>query len=429
MVAHAKTEWLRAARAASDAVFARLSPEAMRARPVRERHRFVFYLGHLEAFDANLLRHEVEVGAALPAWDRLFARGIDPTDASGLPTDDDRDWPADDDVRAYGRGVRSAIDQALARPEAWRGPLMRDATLVDAMIEHRLMHVETLAYLAHQLPLGMVAASRAPAHADSPPPRAHRIEIPAGRATLGSDRGFAWDNERPELAVDVGAFAIDAFPTTNRDWLGFVDAGGYADRSLWRDADWAWRTADDVQAPRSWRRRGGEWTLRQLTAEIPLPLDAPVYVSYAEAFAYARWKRARLPTEAEWQRAAYGSPTGERAYPWGDHAPTPMHGNFDLVRDDATSVTAHPAGASAWGLHDLAGNGWEWTSTPFAPLGPQFAAQSFYPGYSADFFDGAHFVLKGGSARTAARLLRRSFRNWFQPHYPFVYATLRLVEA
>ena len=93
-----------------------------------------------------------------------------------------------------------------------------------------------------------------------------------------------------------------------------------------------------------------------------------------------------------------------------------------------TPVGAHPDGDSAFGVADLVGNGWEWTSTPFAPL-PGFEAFPFYPGYSANFFDGKHFVMKGGSARTAACMLRRSFRNWFQPHYPYVYATFRCVEA
>jgi ergothioneine biosynthesis protein EgtB len=422
MAAREQIAELRAARAASDAVFSRLSPAAMHERAVRERHRFVFYLGHLEAFDANLLRHATEVPSPRTTWDTRFARGIDPIGGDGLPTDEPHDWPPAAEVRAYGRALRDAIDAALVR--------VPDSPIVDAMIEHRLMHVETLAYLMHRLPVGAVAPTWSPPVAPSPPPRAARVEIPAGRVTLGAtgDR-FAWDNERDATIVEVGAFAIDAYPVTHRDWLAFVDAGGYADRALWTDDDWAWRTADDVQAPRAWRRRGGAWALRAFAEEIELPLDAPVYVSHAEASAYARWKRARLPTEAEWQRAAYGTPSGdERAFPWGDAPPDATRGNFDLVRDDATSVTAHPAGASAWGVHDLAGNGWEWTSTPFAPL-PGFTPQPFYPGYSADFFDGKHVVMKGGSARTAARLLRRSFRNWFQPHYPHVYATLRLVES
>jgi len=85
-----------------------------------------------------------------------------------------------------------------------------------------------------------------------------------------------------------------------------------------------------------------------------------------------------------------------------------------------------PSETSAFGIANLLGNGWEWTSTVFAPF-PGFEPFPFYPGYSANFFDGKHYVAKGGSARTAARLLRRSFRNWFQAHYPYVYAGFRCV--
>jgi len=415
------------ARIASDAVFARLSPEAIYARPIAERHRLIFYLGHLEAFDANLLRHAVDVPSERPEWDRLFARGIDPIDGD-LPTDVPDDWPRPDEVVAYNRRIRDAIDAALAGDAAWRHDYLADGRLADAAIEHRLMHVETLAYLLHQLPVGDVTPGAEPAAAAAAPPAHRRVAIPAGRVTLGIADGFGWDNELGEHPVDVAAFAIDAYPVTNADFAAFVEAGGYDDRALWTDADWAWRTAAAVDAPRFWRRQDGAWWLRRLAGEVPLPADEPVYVSHAEAAAYARWRGGRLPTEAEWHRAAFGAPDGtERRYPWGDAPPDSSRGNFDLARDDVTPVTAHPAGASAWGVHDLVGNGWEWTSTPFAPL-PGFAAAPYYPGYSADFFDGRHFVMKGGSPRTAARFLRRSFRNWFQPHYPFVYATFRLVE-
>jgi formylglycine-generating enzyme required for sulfatase activity len=114
-------------------------------------------------------------------------------------------------------------------------------------------------------------------------------------------------------------------------------------------------------------------------------------------------------------------------YPWGDEPPEGQRGNFDGQRWDASPVDSHTAGASAFGVVDLLGNGWEWTSTVFGAL-PGFKAFPFYPGYSADFFDGRHFVMKGGSPRTGACMLRRSFRNWFQPHYPYAYATFRCVE-
>ena len=162
--------------------------------------------------------------------------------------------------------------------------------------------------------------------------------------------------------------------------------------------------------------------------ELPLPLEWPVYVSHAEASAYARWAGKSLPTEAQWHRAAYATPEGdEREYPWANKTLDSSPGNFNFKSWDPTPVAAFPEGKSAFGVADLLGNGWEWTSTVFAPF-PGFQRFPFYPGYSADFFDDKHYVLKGGSARTAACMMRRSFRNWFQPHYQYVYAGFRCVS-
>ena len=163
--------------------------------------------------------------------------------------------------------------------------------------------------------------------------------------------------------------------------------------------------------------------------DIQLPMDWPVYVSHAEATAYARWLGRKLPTEEQFHRAAYSTSDSEveRKYPWGDEDPDGRYGNFDFMHWDPSPVGSYPRGASAHGVHDLLGNGWEWTRTEFKPF-PGFSPMPFYPGYSANFFDGKHYVMKGGSPRTAACMLRRSFHNWFQPHYPYVYATFRCVE-
>lgn len=159
--------------------------------------------------------------------------------------------------------------------------------------------------------------------------------------------------------------------------------------------------------------------------DCPLPLDWPVYVTQAEARTYARYVGKELPTEAEWHRAAFGD-RPDCPYPWGDSSPGADHANVDFARWSPTRVGAHPLGASPLGVHDLVGNGWEWTSTVFGPF-PGFRASRAYPGYSGDFFDGRHMVLKGGSCFTDRRLLRRSFRNWFYWHYPYVHATFRCV--
>ena len=158
--------------------------------------------------------------------------------------------------------------------------------------------------------------------------------------------------------------------------------------------------------------------------EIPLPLSWPVYVSHAEASAYARWAGKRLPTEAEWQRAAYGSPMQNAASLGRSRRRGREHGYFDFERWDPAPVDAFPTARSAFGLDGLLANGWEWTSSPFEPF-RGIQAFPFYEGYSANFFDGKHFVMKGGSPRTDRSMLRRSFRNWFQPHYPYVYAGFR----
>jgi len=163
--------------------------------------------------------------------------------------------------------------------------------------------------------------------------------------------------------------------------------------------------------------------------EIPLPMDWPVYVSHAEAAAYARWVGKTLPSEEQWHRAAYGRPDGgENQYPRSGEAPGHDLGNFDFQRWDPAPVNAYPHGRSAFGVEGMLGNAWEWTTTVFGPL-PGFEPFPFYRGYSADFFDGKHFVMKGGSARTAACMLRPSFRNWFQAHYQYVYAGFRCVNS
>jgi len=430
---------LAAARILTDNLFHVVHPKALYDRPIPERHRVVFYLGHLEAFDWNLLGgHVYGLDSFHPRFDRLFAFGIDPVDG-GLPTDQPSDWPRRGEIREYNARVRERLDARLERDSlantaaAGDGVSYSNEFILNVAIEHRLMHAETVAYLLHQLPLDRKLA---PQLARSPiaGPIAHKsVEIPAGEATLGSPRTpqgtFGWDNEFEQHTVNVPAFAIDAYKVTNGQFLEFVRQGGYEQASLWTEADWDWIQAQGKKHPQFWVRRGDSWFYRTMFVEIPLPLDWPVYVSHTEAAAYARWTKKALPSEAQWHRAAYGSPAGvEHAFPWGDNAPAPANGNFDFKSWDPAPVNAHPAGRSSYSIEDLLGNGWEWTSTPFEAF-PGFQPFPFYPGYSANFFDGKHYVMKGGSPRTAGCMLRRSFRNWFQPRYPYVYAAFRCVST
>jgi iron(II)-dependent oxidoreductase len=419
------------ARANSDRLFDIVREDSLYERPIPERNRIVFYIGHLEAFDWNLFRtHLFSLESRTPVFDKLFAFGIDPVDG-GLPTDQPSDWPSLPEVRSYVQSLRNLIDDAL---DAGNFPLAAKAdgyspeTLLRVAYEHRLMHSETLAYMfqrlsySHKHPQSQDSVSAAPIENEM-------LEIPAGPATLGADRGsFGWDNEFDLNTSEVPRFRIDKYMVTNAEFLRFLEDGGYRNPHFWSADDWQWKQRHSISHPAFWNQAGSTWTFRGMFEELPFPANWPVYVSHAEASAYARWAKKSLPTEAHWHRAAYGTPEGiEQAHPWGSSAPESHAGNFDFRRWDPAPVTSSPANQSAFGVAGQLGNGWEWTSTVFAPF-TGFRAFSFYPGYSANFFDGKHFVIKGGSARSASCFLRRSFRNWFQPHYQYVYAGFRCVS-
>jgi len=434
-VGHELVARLREARQFSDELFRVVRADSLYERPIPERHRIIFYVGHLEAFDWNLLGENVfGMKSFHPEFDRLFAFGIDPV-GEGLPGDQPSDWPSLDAVHYYVTRTRAALDEKLANgilePNAETLDGFSPATLLNVAVEHRLMHIETLAYMLHQLSLDKKVQQESAQNLDNFAVADRMIEIPAGQTTLGLSRDaetIGWDNEYEADVVDVAAFAIDRYKVTNRRYLEFMAAGGYETRIFWNNEDWEWRNACGISQPVFWKKAGDRWLYRTMFGEVQLPLDWPVYVSHAEASAYARWAGQSLPTEAEWHRAAYDTEDEtERTYPWGSASPDERRGNFDFHRWDPAPVNAFPEGRSAFGVEGMLGNGWEWTSTVFAPF-PGFRAFPFYPGYSANFFDDRHFVMKGGSARTAACLLRPTFRNWFQPHYQYVYSGFRCVS-
>ncbi len=414
------------ARRQTDRLFAIVRADALYERPIAERHRLAFYRGHVEAFDWNLLREPL-LGAKsfAPDLDRLFAFGIDPV-GTALPSDQPSDWPRIDEIARYGDRLRETIDHGLDRVSTRIGAALDaaddddPAVLMNMAIEHRLMHAETLAYLLHRLPLDRKHRQSQPDVDARAPFVESMVDVSAGTATLGRrrDDAFGWDNEFDAKRIDVPAFAIDRHMVTNAQFLRFVEAGGYDERAHWSDADWRWKAANGIEHPLFWIRGRDAWRWRGMFEQRPLPGDWPVYVSHAEASAYAAWAGKALPTEAQWQRAATGSKRADVER---------NGGNFDFRRFDPVSVHASDHDVSAFGVVGLFGNGWEWTASVFEPL-PGFRASPHYRGYSADFFDGRHFVLKGASARTAACIARPSFRNWFQPHYPYAYAGFRCVS-
>lgn len=431
--------WYDRNRARAAQIFGMVSDEAYFARPIALRNPIVFYEGHVPAFSFNTL---VKHGLGQPSIDarleQLFARGIDPHESTGTTRargNEADQWPTRAEVKAFGAEADRRVRDAILHGDIdVPGHALLDASeAVYTILEHEATHLETLLYMWHRLPYDQ--KHRPDGYAPTPggpPPETRWIDVPAGRASLGVGRGdipFSWDNERDAHSVEVDAFRIQQHDVTNAAFLEFVEAGGYRESRWWRPDDWAWVQAEGLTHPTFWEREGDGWAWRGQFDRLPLPAAWPVYVSQAEASAYAAWRGHRLPTEAEFHRAAYGTPDGdERRHPWGDAAPTPAHGVFDFASWDPQPAGAHPAGRSAWGLDDLVGNGWEWTSTPFAPF-DGFTPLPSYPEYSAEFFDGEHVVMKGASPATARELLRPSFRNWFRGRYPYVYATFRCVDG
>ena len=425
----------------SDALFGLLAEEAVLfERPIALRHPFLFYLGHLAAFGWN----QAGAGAlGLPPidahFDQLFERGIDPLNEGDAASAAIAAWPAVTEVVAYRDAVRQALRRIRPELEASDDPVAR--RILHVVLEHEQMHHETLMYIlqrldfdrkvgADRVPAGLlvpgaevVVPTSCPAGAEADP---DRVAIPAGPVRLGADfdeQPFGWCNEFPAQALQVAPFGLDSLPVTVARFDRFVRAGGYRDRRFWDEPAWAWREAQGMEAPIDWSDEG----LRTMFGHADRAACGalPVHVSRAEARAFCRWAGARLPTEAELQRAAYRTPDGqEREQPWGAGTPAGA-GNFGWRNLGALPVGSSPAGASAWGVQELVGNGWEWTDTPFRPL-PGFQPWiRSYPGYSADFFDDQHFVVFGASWATADGLVRRSLRNWYQGLYPYVFSTFR----
>ncbi|MBV9277755.1 MAG: SUMF1/EgtB/PvdO family nonheme iron enzyme, partial [Candidatus Eremiobacteraeota bacterium] len=371
-------DWYRRNRRRSAQLFALVEPHAYYTRPIPLRHPFAFYEGHFPAFNFLTLNEralgEIPID---PQLEKLFERGIDPGSAQAAAKAERGDWPSHEAIQVFAEECDRRVEAALATADIVNDHV---ASLVRGeaaytILEHEPMHHETLLYIIHQLD-GASKLRIPQQQRDSTPPMNTLVEISAGRATLGADRDaqpFGWDNEFERTEVAVPSFSIDAFPVTNADYLNFVDSGG--------------------PPPPFWTKRDGEWRLRAAFEELPLPKSWPVYVTHRMAEAYVEWKGMQLPSESQYHRAAFGTPSGEeRAFPWGTEAPEARFGNFNFERYDPEPVDAHPDGASAWGVYDLIGNGWEWTSTIFGPF-DGFRPMASYPQYSADFFDGKHYVM------------------------------------
>jgi iron(II)-dependent oxidoreductase len=339
---------------------------------------------------------------------------------------------------AYLAAVRAEALEVLRTVELGPDrPLLADGYVYRMIVQHEAQHQETMLQTldlrgadprAGAAPYSLAAAGRLPALA-RPVDDTERVVVEGGAFRMGTDdRSRAYDNERPSHTVDVPTFAIDRFPVTARRFAAFVDAGGYDRAELWSQEGRAWLQETGEQAPQGWvREPGGGWRVRRFGHLQPLDPREPVqHVCFFEAEAFARWSGGRLPTEAEWEKAAAWDPAARRGrtYPWGEVPPGPERANLDQAAFGPAPVGSFPAGASAYGVEQLLGDVYEWTTSPFTGY-PGYSTFP-YPEYSEVFFDDGYRVLRGASWATAGWVARSTFRNWDHPRRRQIFAGLRL---
>jgi iron(II)-dependent oxidoreductase len=407
-------------RARSLELFALVPDEAdLRRAPAPGFRPILWHLGHLGAYEAYWVLQKSK-GAPSPSaeLESIF-------DPIKTPREDSSNLPAREVIDAYLERIRADVLDYLHTPAG-----AEDWYTFHLVLEHELQHQETITFLLHLLDSSVKRPSHVPSGSQAigpaaAPARNGLVEVPGGPFEMGSyGYPFAYDNEQPPHRVDLATFRIDRFPVTNAEYAGFVDSGGYSIPEVWSEQGWSWREREKVEHPFSWVP-GRPWRVRGLFGDRFLDPSEPVWgVSWHEADAYARWAGRRLPTEAEWEKAARG--TEGRRFAWGDEEPRPEHGNFGSRVGRVTPVGAFPEGASPSGCMDMAGNVWEWTATEFNAY-PGFRAFP-YPEYSELWFDGDHCVAKGGSWATAAPILRASFRNFYRRGFRVHFIGFRCVD-
>ena len=305
------------------------------------------------------------------------------------------------DAHTFVADVRRRVLHVLATVDLGSDdPLLRDGFVYGMVVEHEHQHDETMLatiqlmeHFAHPdaadwHPNSVLGGETDGVRTSSLP---ESVTVDGGPFTMGTDeRAWVYDNERPRHEVEVPPFRIDRTPVTNRQYAAFLEDGGYDDTRLWSADGWAWRQKTSACAPQFWRREGGgDWSRRRYGHQEDLPADEPVqHVCWYEAEAFARWRGARLPTEAEWEKAS--------------------------ERD------GEPGGPQ-----QMLGDVWEWTATNFDGY-PGFVSFP-YREYSEVFFGRDYKVLRGGSWATDATVQRATFRNWDYPIRRQIFAGFRCV--
>jgi gamma-glutamyl hercynylcysteine S-oxide synthase len=333
------------------------------------------------------------------------------------------------EARNYAGDVRSRVLDLVERVSFSSGRLVESGFVFGMIAQHEQQHDETM-LATHQLRRGnpvLKAPPPGPAPADMLRLPAE-VLIPGGPFTMGtSDEPWALDNERPAHIVDVPPFYLDTTPVTNAAYVQFIADGGYVDERLWTPAGWQHRQKAGLTAPLFWQQVGaGQWVRRRFgVAEAVPPAEPVMHVCWYEADAYARWAGRRVPTEAEWEKAARNDPRSGRSrrYPWGDTDPAPALANLGQSHLQPAPAGSYPDGAAPSGARQLIGDVWEWTASDFLPY-PGFVSYP-YKEYSEVFFGPDYKVLRGGAFSSDPVACRGTFRNWDYPIRRQIFAGFR----
>jgi ergothioneine biosynthesis protein EgtB len=294
-------------------------------------------------------------------------------------------------------------------------------SLVRLGLEHEMQHQELLVYDIKHLLCSEFSIATKPS-----PVRSMKVEgmaeVEGGLFWLGfgnTDKAvFAWDNEKPAHQVFTKDFAIDKALVSNGDYLEFMRDGGYENFRWWFSEGWEAVNREQWRAPLYWELHDGEWMIRDFSGLAPAESrkDEPVsHVSFFEASAFAKWAGKRLPTEAEWERAACYDARRKTSnpFPWGNAEPDSRKANlFENGYWSVTPIGAFPEGANSYGCQQMIGDVWEWTTSDYVP----------YPGFKSEFdeYNDKWFVnqkvLRGGSFATPQLHIRSTYRNFFHAH-------------
>jgi len=392
------------------------------------RHPLIFYFGHTATFFINKLLLVGLVSERInPRFESMFAIGVDEMSWDDL-NDANYDWPTVAEVKAYRDQLRATVDAVirnapLSLPIDWNNPWW--AILMG--IEHERIHLETSSVLIRQHHLDYVKPHPAwpPCRQSGAAPDNALLDIAAGDIRLGKDFAdpyYGWDNEYGRHEAAMEAFSASRFLVSNGEFLAFVEAGGYADDSLWNEEGRAWKDFAGARHPSFWRHEGDGWHLRLMAEVIPMPWDWPVETNYHEAKAFCNWKArqtgqaVRLPSEDEWYRLL--AVAGLKEVP--DNEPTRANLHLDHW------ASSCPVNTFAHGtLFDVVGNVWQWTETPIYPF-DGFAVHPIYDDFTTPTYDERHNLFKGGSWISCGNEARHAARYAFRRHF-FQHAGFRYV--